>query len=363
MKLNNATNGRTAVCELAGSLNDTKLSLAAEHFSEVIKTYKASPTAFRLERIKQHGHKSLFGFSPEACLEAIDSELLATEGCVDSSKWRAALSKAVKKAVWRMANLSEAQRVFSLFKNNPNAALKHIREQFAAEYSRTAKYILERNGYDLTPQDYACTIWIHLSARGTWKAFDSFKGDSSVYAWLKEVCKHCINDYVEGCGYYSLLKPAADEVAEAESDGVNGFIGRSTKRLVYFEDYEQMQVADSRSSYESDFITDAPSFLTDRIDEMPWLPWEKEFITDSVINEMSATDLTEKYGAMVALMQGKAMPFNRAWTDNRNSRMKRDLYEYALAYMNNDGKVLSFYAKKMRDFERQQAKGAVRKTA
>lgn len=362
MKLSNATNGYVAVCEHAGSLTDLKLTLAAASFSEIINLYKTSSTAFRKARVKKYGADKLFGFKAEDCLDAIDRELLGVTAEADIDKPNTTLRKAVKKAIWRMANLCEAQHVFDLFKNDPNKALKHIRQQFAAEYGRTAKFIRERNGYDLTAQDYACTIWIHLSSRGTWKAFDTFKGDSTVYAWMKEVCKHCISDYVEGCGYYSLITPSADEVNEAD-DALCSHGRGSKKRIVYFEDYERMQVADSRSSYDRDFVTDDPSFLLDRIAEMPWESWEKDFVTDSVVNEMSAVDLTEKYGAMVAFMQGKTLPYDRHWTDNRNSRMKRDLYEYALAYMHDDKDVLRHFAKRQRLFDRQQAKVAERKTA
>lgn len=336
--------GQTAVAELVGLSADAMLTIVADIFGEIVTHYKSSPTPFRVARVKKWGHDKYFGFSAKACLEAVCNELNASDAREASALQGAALRRVVKKAVWRMANLVEAEYVFDLFKNHADEALLHIRTQFAAEYVRTAKLVLERNGYDLTELDYACTIWLHLSGRGSWKSFGNYRGDCSVYAWMKEVCKHCINHYVEDCGYYLLVDPKRDD--ETDDEALEALSTKGGKRVVYFEDYSWSQVADSRSSYDYDFVADAPDFLVDRIAEMPWEDWEKAFITDSVINEMSVVDLTDKYGAMVALLQGKSVPFSRAWTDNRNSRMKRDLYIYALAYMHDDYDVLSVYAKK-----------------
>lgn len=344
MNLTFTNDGHRAAAELMTPSADSMLAVVADIFGEIVNHYKASPTPFRTERVKKYGHDKYFGFNAKMCLEAVRNELqasLLSDASVQQSK---ALRREVKKAVWRMANMAEAEYVFDLFKNNASEALKHIRTQFAAEYVRTARCVLERNGYDLTELDYACTIWMYLCAGGTWKSFESFRGDSSVYAWMKEVCKHCISRYVEDCGYYTLIAPKRDdEDADETREALNT---KGGKRVVYFEDCSWAQVADSRSTYDYDFVAEAPDFLSDRIDEMPWEAWEKAFITDSVINEMSVADITEKYGAMVALMQGKSVPFSRAWTDNRNSRMKRDLYAYALAYMHDDHDVLSVYAKK-----------------
>lgn len=342
MNLTFTKDGQTAVTGLVGLSADAMLTIVAEIFGEIVTHYKSSPTPFRTARVKKWGGDKYFGFSAKACIEAVCNELNSMGAPEASALKGTALRRVVKRAMWRMANLQEAEYVFDLFKNNAGEALKHIRTQFEAEYARTAKLVLERNGYYLTEQDYACTIWLHLSNRGSWKSFEGYRGDSSVYSWMKEVCKHCINHYVEDCGYYSLVVPKRDE----EDEAPEALSAKGGKRVVYFEDYSWAQVADSRSSYDYDFVADAPDFLVDRIGEMPWEDWEKAFITDSVIHEMSVVDLTEKYGAMVALMQGKSTPFNRAWTDNRNSRMKRDLHAYALAYMHDDHAVLAEYAKK-----------------
>lgn len=343
MNLTFKKDGQAAVAELVALSANSILSIVADIFGEVVNHYKASQTTYRTNRVVKWGNDKYFGFSTNACLEAVCREL-QTSGADVAALSDKALCREVKKAVWRMANMAEADYVFDLFKNNANEALKHIRKQFEAEYRRTAKYVLERNGYYLSPMDYECTIWEHLSNGGTWKSFENFRGDSSVYTWMKEVCKHCISRYVEACGYYALISPKHED--EDCDEALETLSAKGGKHIVYFEDYSGMTLADSRSSYDYDCIVEAPNFLLDRIDEMPWEQWEKEFMVDSIINEMSVVDLTEKYGAMVALLQGKSVPFGRAWTDNRNSRMKRDLGNYVKAYLHDDHEVLAAYAKK-----------------
>lgn len=366
MNLSLTQDGNTAVSALVGFNTNLKLALAAATFREIAAEYRKSPTPYRTALVKKAANEPYLGFSIEDCLSAIDRELSnSTLGYVVGQEEKV-LKKVVKSAAWRLANIAESRVIFEMFKKHPSEALKHIRTRFADEYRRIAAIVLERNGYDLTAHDYACTIWLHLSAGNTWKAFDTYRGDSTVYAWLKQVCRHCITDYVESCGYYSLIASNAKEVDNTDNVDLAEMGARSKsqkRRNVRFDDYEVMNIADSRSNYDSDFVVDAPSFLRDRIDEMPWTTWEKSFIIDSVINEMSAVELTEKYGMQVALLQGKKTPFDRSWTDNRNSRMKRDLSAYVLAYIRNDKKVLGEFAKKHRIFDRQQAKLTALQTA
>lgn len=354
------------------SFSTKKLSVAAEICSSVIDEYKKYPTPYRRAFIKSRAHKYLLGFTAEEIVEAIDDEMArGADGSTMEGKRSAAapLSDAalrvkVKNAVWRTVNMAESRVVFRMFKENANEALKHIRQHLADEYRRTAAFILECYGYDLTPMDYESNIWLHLSARGTWKPFEGFRGDCSVYKWLKTVCCHCIKDYVEKMGYYPLIAPSPsgrlreDEDEATDFGDVSTWSWRRTRRTVRLEDYESLQVADSRSSYDKDCITDAPSFLLDRIEEMPWEDWEKEFVIDSVINHESPTALTAKYGAKAALLTGHSQPFTRTWTDNRNSRMKDDLAAYVKAYINSDRKVLREFAKRKHILETRRAKTA-----
>lgn len=345
-KLSLSQTGNVASNEFPLNSSDSKLILAQSVASEVSAQYRKAPTAYRRALLKEAGSHPLLGLSDDECLAAIDREAPAESG--------PALRRTIKKAIWRIFNLKEAAYVFDLFKHNTSGALRHIRQQFAGEYKRTAAYVLGHNGYDLTAQDYACTLWIFLSARGTWKAFDSYKGDSSVYAWLKEVCKHCITDYVTRCGYYSLISTQDDGADALDTEGDKDGMGESAfavhrrgqKNIVHFEDAECMHIADRRCTYEHDFVVDDPCFLRKRINEMPWDEWEKDFMIDSVLNEMSVVELTEKYGGMAALLNGHSEPYSRTWTDNRNSRMKRDLYSYALAFMHDDYDTLKVYADK-----------------
>lgn len=337
--------GSTAAVGIVALSADTMLSIVADIFGEIVAHYKASSTPYRAARVKKYEDDKYFGFSAKECVDAVLAELKASDASDLSVVQYNALRRVAKKAVWRVANLAEAQYLFDLFKNRTNEALKHIRKQFEVEHKRIAKRVLEHNGYDLTVDDYVCTLWLHLYDRGSWKSFNSYRGDSSIYAWLKEVGRHCINRYVEECGFCALTTPKRDD--EDDDDEAQGALNaQGGKRIVYFEDYSWTKVADSRGTYDYDYVTDDPNFLLDRIAEMHWEDWEKDFMVDSVINEMSALDLTEKYGAMAALLQGENVPFDRRWTDNRNSRMKRDLYAYALAYMHDDKDVLKAYAKK-----------------
>lgn len=358
--------GKTAVSALVGHNTNLKLAFAATTFCEIAAEYRKSPTPYRTALVKKAANEPLLGFGIDECLEAIDRELANSTLDYVAGQEEKVLKKVVKAAAWRMANLAESRVIFEMFKETPSEALKHIRTRFADEYRRIAAIVLERNGYDLTAHDYACTIWLHLSAGNTWKAFDTYRGDSTVYAWLKQVCRHCITDYVESCGYYSLIAPTAKDIDgtnDSELNEVGARYKNQKRRNVRFDDYEVLNIADSRSCYDSDFVVDSPSFLLDRIEEMPWNAWEKSFIIDSVINEMCAVELTEKYAAQVALLQGKKTPFDRSWTDNRNSRMKRDLSAYVIAYIRNDKEVLGEFAKKHRIFERQQAKLTALRTA
>lgn len=351
--------GKIAVSALVGLHTNLKLAFANVTFNDIVAEYRKSPTPYRTALVKKADKDSLLGFTTEECIAAIDSELLNSSLTFEVGEEEKVLKKVVKAAIWRKANIAESRMVFDMFKNNPSEALKHIRIRFADEYRRVAAMVLERNGYDLTIQDYACTIWIHLSANNTWKAFDTYRGDSTVYAWLKQVCRHCISDYVESCGYYSLIAPKSKEDEEVDDNSQTDFGSRSSRqsrRAVRIDDVEVADIADSYSYTEHDFTVESPTFLRDRIDEMPWTEWEKSFIVDGVINEMSAMELTEKYGAQAALLQGRKTPFERTWTDNRNSRMRHDLYAYALGYMHDDKEVLVNFAKKRHAFERQQAK-------
>lgn len=361
MKLS-ATDGLHAVSELISSTIDSLLTYAAEVFSKIADDYKKSPTPYRVALVKANGGKTFLGFSKRECSEAIEHEFAATSAQVGLQKAQQMQKSIVKRAVWRLANLAESRYVFDLFKKDPSKSLKHIREQFAAEYRRTAKYALERYGFHLTIQDYSTNIWIHLSAGQTWKAFDSYRGDSSVYSWLKSVCQHCIVDYIESCGYTPLYVHN-DYDCNDDCDDLAQTVGNSSKLILRIDDYEGIQIADTRGTYDLDYVTDNPNFLIDRINEMPWEKWKKDFIIDSIINEESVASLTEKYGTMVAFMQGRNKPYDRTWTDNRNSRLRRDLYAYALAYLHNDKKVLAEYAKRQRDFERHISKAPERKTA
>lgn len=364
MKLS-AQDGRQTVNETLSSNSNSHLTYAAETFLKVIDDYRKSPTPYRRALIDKHGSKPYLHYSEADCLDAIEREMAIEDGHVAEGKRRATPKAIVKRAIWRLVNLAESNVVFNMFKNDVNKALQHIREQFRAEYNRTAKYARERYGFDLTIQDYCTNIWLHLSAGMTWKAFDTYRGDSSVYAWLKKVCQHCITDYIESSGYAPLYTSADnnDEDDDIWSFADESTVSRSSKITIRLEDYDGIQIADSRSSYDADFVTDDPNFLFDRIQEMPWEEWKKDFAIDSVIREASVADLTEKYGTLVAEMSGRSMPFDRTWTDNRNSRLKHDLYDYAIAFMHNDREVLRDYAKKQRSLDRQHDKADARKTA
>lgn len=348
--------GLTAVASAVVLNLNEKLAVAAETCSQIVGDYKRANTPYRVALLKEHGHKTFLCFTADQCVDAINRELADSELRGTATATKRELLRTAKEAIWRLANLRESEWVFNMLRNDANAALRHIREQFADDYKRTARYTREHNGYDLSIHDYACTIWLHLSAGGTWRSLDKFRGDSSVYSWLKTICQHCISDYVESCGYCSVIASAPTEAEADDYRDVAMALGRPKRRTIRFDDYEALQVADSSTLRDADFISEAPTFIADRIDEMPWDEWEKEFITDSVINGFSALDLTQKYGARVALMQGSATPYDRAWTDNRNSRMKRDLYAYSLAYMNNDREVLRSFARKCRLHDKQMQK-------
>lgn len=363
MKLSSSFDSTLAVADFVGTHSQLFLSLASEIFGKIASTYKKALTPYRRALLKRSGADELLGFSAEECLDAIRREMADAHVAPNADVPTATLRRLTKEAIWRLANLAESHEVFEMFRNNPNAALQHIHVQLADDYHSTADFVQKRNGYTLTAHDYACTIWLHLSAGGTWRAFDSYRGDGSIYKWMKQVCRHCIVDYVESCGYYSLIAPSPTDIdGEADEESTTQ-CPRSTKKLFHVDDYEGMQIADSRSTYDYDFVSDAPNFLLDRIEEMPWEEWEKDFITDSVVNGFSASELTAKYGAMVACLQGKATPFDRAWTDNRNSRMKRDLYAYALAYMHDDHKTLKAFANKAKAMNARCRKQAALKTA
>lgn len=314
--------GFIAAKELTDSYTEMKLALAADICNSIIADYKKTRTPYRNAFVKNNGREMFVGFTAESILEAIDAELATSDDATVAERIPQFLARKVKVAVWRLANLAESRAIFGMFQHDVNAALKHIRTYMVGEYHRNAADVYERYGYELTIDDYADEVWLHLFAQGTWKALESYRGDSSVYSWLKTVCSHCISNYMKTLGVVPRVTVVSIDDTTAATD---------------LSDF---------GSFCGNFDTASTNFYLDRIDEMPWEQWEKDFMADSLIYEASPVMLTEKYGAYVALLQGSPTPYDRAWTDNRNSRMKRDFRRYLKAYLDDDRKVLCEFAKR-----------------
>lgn len=320
---------------LNGAIAEVKNTLVAEVFSQIAADYKKSPTPYRRALLRKAGADPFLGFSLAQCNEAIERELANSTEFMREGKAANALQRYVRTAIWRLANKAESEYVFEMFKKRPNDALKHIRCQLSDFYRRTANYVLNVYGYDLGLEEFASEIWLHLSANGTWRAFNTYRGDSSVYSWMLTVCRHCIIDYVESCGYSACVSKSCEEDEEDESSDFNDvktFRFKTQKAFVHYDAAEVREIADSRPLFDTDFNTN--DFLIARIGEMPWDDWMRRFMIDSIIEGLSPVMLTEKYGAEVALLNGSSTPYTRSWTDNINSRLKRKLYKYANEYLN-----------------------------
>lgn len=313
---------------LNGASADVRNSLIAEVFSQIAADYKKSPTPYRRTLLRKAGADRFLGFSLEQCNEAIDLELTNSHALVPKDN-AATFTRFVQTAIWRLANKAESEYVFEMFKTRPNEALKHIRCQLADFYRRTASYILNVYGYDLSLNEFASEIWLFLSANGTWRAFNTYRGDSSVYSWMLTVCRHCIIDYVESCGYSACSSKNSED---SDFDDMKTYSFGTKKAFVHYDDVEVRDLADNSPLFDTDFDTN--DFLTARIAEMPWEDWMRRFMIDSIIEGLSPVMLTEKYGAEVALLNGSDTPYSRSWTDNVNSRLKRKLYKYANEYLN-----------------------------
>lgn len=332
---------RTAVSLLAEDFVAVKIALIAEAFSQIVADYRKSPTPYRRSLIKKAAHDPYLGFSLAECLAAVDLELAKSTDFTSLEKAPSVLSTYVRTAIWRIANIEESKHVFEMFKTRPKEALEHIKIQLSAFYRDIASYVLNAYGYDLTLAEFANVIWLHLSNNGTWRAFSTYRGEGSIYSWMRKVCRHCIIDYVEDCGY--TLQFTKDEYDEAEDEvdddlfegelaDVKTFRTKTKKYVLRYDVEEVGELSDSRPLFDTDFIDNA--FLTDRINEMPWEEWLRRFMIDSIIEDFSATTLTEKYGAEVAYLHGKQTPYTRTWTDNINSRKKREFYAYVQRYIN-----------------------------
>lgn len=325
-----------AVSQLTGTSAAVKNTLIAEIFSQIAADYKKSSTPYRRALLRSKDADRLLGFSLDECLEAVDTELANSTEYALADKANAALQRYVRAAIWRLANKAESKCIFEMFKTSPNEALKHIRCQLSDFYRRTANYVLDFYGYDLSIEEFASEIWLHLSANGTWRTFDTYRGDSSVYSWMRTVCRHCIIDYVESCGYSPCFSKYSEE--DNDEDNVSDFNDvmmyrcKKQKTFVHYDAEEVRQLADNRPLFDTDFNTN--DFIIARISEMDWEDWMSRFMVDSIIEGLSATMLTEKYGAEVARLHGKSTPYTRTWTDNINSRLKRRLYKYANEYLN-----------------------------
>lgn len=324
----------TAVPKLNGASAEVKNTLIADVFSQIAADYRKSPTPYRRALLRKAGADRLLGFPLEECYEAIDLEMANSSEFGRHDK-ATPLPRIVRTAIWRLANKTESKYVFDMFKKRPEDALKHIRCQLSDFYRRTANYVLDIYGYDLTLNEFASEIWLHLSSNGTWRALDTYRGDSSVYAWMLTVCRHCIVDYVESCGYSACLSKNSEECDEDEScdfNDVKTYRSKTKTTYVHYDAAEVRELADSRPLFDTDFNTN--DFLIARIGEMPWEDWMRRFMIDSIIEGLSPVMLTEKYGAEVARLNGSSTPYSRSWTDNVNSRLKRKLYKYANEYLN-----------------------------
>lgn len=337
------TSGMTAN-ELIGVMNNEKLAMMAKQFSALCKLFSKNTSSFRKLFCKEAKQfkDGLCGFTAEECIEAIDEQLESNISRVDEKNCMDVLGKAAKTAAWKLVNTKEAQEIFAMFKRMNSKDLKCLEKNLEGLWISVSKSIKDFYNEELTIDEYITYLWENLSVNN-WKALNGYKGDGSVYAWLKTIgYNQCIK------AFKKLHPELEEEMAEEDLNvtAIDKKIGFERDHCYFGEDYLN---ADSKFHLEGDV---AMSFFRDRIEEMPWEDWKKDFMIDCYINEKTPMELVDIYGLTVAKMAGKNESYDRRWVDNIKSRSRAELAKYVKAYLGDDFKQLAEFAAKREKFNK-----------